>query len=165
MTLAIRAERPRDVPAIRAVTGAAFRTQPHGDGSEPEIIDRLRRDGDLALSLVYADAARVIGHIAFSPVTISDGTTGWYGLGPVSIAPELHGQGFGSRLIEHGIAAMKARAARGLVVLGSPRFYARFGFVHDPKLAYPGPPAAYFQRLVLAGDAPAGIVRYARAFG
>ena len=51
------------------------------------------------------------------------------------------------------------------MLLGNPAYYARFGFAHDPALVYPGPPAEYFQRLVLAGEAPSGTVTYAPAFG
>ena len=66
-----------------------------------------------------------------------------------------------------GIASkcgMTERGARGIILLGSPEYYSRFGFEHDPELQYPGPPAEYFQRLVISGDRPSGIVQYAKAF-
>lgn len=165
MTIVIRAERPDDEDAIRELTQAAFRTQLHSDGSEADIIDALRRGGDLALSLVAEAGGRIAGHIAFSQVSISDGTPDWYGLGPVGVWPELHRQGIGSGLIERGIADLKAFGGRGVVLLGNPAYYARFGFAHDPALVYPGPPATFFQRLVLEGEPPRGIVTYAAAFG
>lgn len=161
----IRFERPGDAAAIHEVTQAAFRTQPHSDGSEPALVDALRAAGDLALSLVAEEAGRIVGHIAFSRVAISDGSAEWYGLGPVSVLPELHRRGIGARLIERGIADLTARGARGIVLLGNPALYGRFGFAHDPALIYPGPPARYFQRLVIAGAAPRGTVAYAPAFG
>ena len=68
-------------------------------------------------------------------------------------------------LIEAGLQRLIARGARGCVVLGDPAYYARFGFIHDPALTFPGAPAEYFQRLVLRGDPPSGAVRYAPAFG
>ena len=98
-------------------------------------------------------------------MTISDGTPSWYGLGPVSVTPELQGEGIGSTLIRRGISELGATGAGGIVLLGDPAYYSRFGFAHDPALAYPGPPAEYFQRLVLAGSAPTGTVTYAPAFG
>jgi len=165
VTLLIRAERLGDEDAIRAVTQAAFRTQPRSDGTEADIIDALRQGGDLAMSLVADTGGQLVGHIAFSRVSIADGTPDWYGLGPVGVAPELHRQGIGSALIERGVADLKVLGARGVVLLGNPAYYARFGFAHDPALSYPGPPAEYFQRLVLAGEVPRGIVRYAAAFG
>ena len=165
MTLAIREERTGDARTIYALTEAAFRDMPYSDGDEQELVDRLRADGDLTLSLVAEDPTRIVGHIAFSPVTISDGTSGWYGLGPVSVWPELHRQGIGGKLIREGLARMEAMGAKGVVLLGSNEYYPRFGFEHDPDLAYPGPPAEFFQRLVLSGTAPRGIVRFAAGFG
>lgn len=165
MTPAVRTERAGDEAAIRALTEAAFRGQPHSDGSEPAIIDRLRGAGDLTLSLLAELAGEVVGHVAFSPVAISDGTTGWHGLGPLSVTPALQRMGIGSLLVERGIADLSAVGAGGVVLLGDPAYYRRFGFACDPALAYPGPPPEYFQRLVLAGPAPRGTVRYAAAFG
>ena len=163
--IAIRPEEPRDNAVIGVVTGAAFAEMAYSDGSEVGIVEALRRDGDLTLSLVAEDAERIVGHIAISPVTISDGSEGWYGLGPISVLPACQRSGIGHRLMQRAIADMREREARGIVLLGDPAYYSRFGFEHDPKLAYPGPPPEYFQRLVLAGDAPEGIVSYARGFG
>ncbi len=166
MAWSIRNERPGDEPAIAALTGAAFRDAPHGDGGEVAIVERLRADGDLTLSLVAENLDRaIVGHIAFSPVTISDGTPGWYGLGPMSVIPLRQRAGIGSALIREGLSRLGGIGASGCVVLGDPAYYGRFGFGHDPALTYPGPPAEYFQRLVLQGTAPAGTVRYAPAFG
>ncbi|MEZ5680769.1 MAG: N-acetyltransferase [Erythrobacter sp.] len=163
--ITIRPEQAGDEAAIHALTDAAFREAPHSDGSEAKIVDRLRADGDLTLSLVAEDAARIVGHVALSPATISDGSEGWFGLGPISVWPELQRAGIGFRLMKRAIADMRERGAKGIVLLGDPAYYARFGFEHDPELAYPGPPAEYFQRLVLEGDPPRGEVAYAPAFG
>ena len=164
-TVSIRPELPQDHAAIHVVTESAFRDVEHSDGSEPRIVDRLREDGDLTLSLVAEDGDQIVGHIAFSPVSVTDGAEGWYGLGPVSVIPELQKQGIGFRLVQRGIADMRELGARGIVLLGSPEYYARFGFKHEPQLAYPGPPPEYFQSLVLEGELPRGEVRYAPAFG
>ena len=163
--ITIRPEQPGDEATIHSLTEAAFRDMPFSEGDEQHLLDALRRDGDLALSLVAEDAQRIVGHIAFSPVSISDGSANWYDLGPVSVWPELHGQGIGSALVRRGIADMRERGAKGIVLLGSPEYYSRFGFEHDPGLIYPGPPPEYFQRLVLEGDAPRGTVSYPPAFG
>ena len=164
-TVSIRPELPQDHAAIHVVTEIAFRDVEHSDGSEPRIVDRLREDGDLTLSLVAEDGDQIVGHIAFSPVSVTDGAEGWYGLGPVSVIPELQKQGIGFRLVQRGIADMRELGARGIVLLGSPEYYARFGFKHEPQLAYPGPPPEYFQSLVLEGELSSGEVRYAPAFG
>ena len=161
----IRPERPGDAASIRALTQAAFRDMPFSDGDEADLVDRLRTSGDLALSLVAEDADRIVGHVALSPVTISDGSMHWFGLGPVSVWPELHGQRIGSALMKRAIADIREMGAKGIVLLGDPAYYARFGFEHDPQLAYPGPPPEYFQRLVLEGEPPSGTVSYSPAFG
>jgi len=162
----IRDERQGDEGAIAALTEAAFRQAPHASGTESAIVDRLRAAGDLALSLVLVDADEaIVGHGAFSPVTISDGASGWYGLGPVSVIPLRQRGGIGSALIDAGLGRLRESGAHGCVVLGEPEYYGRFGFRHEPRLVYPGPPAEYFQALVLAGPTPEGTVRYAPAFG
>ena len=163
--IAIRPETTDDIAIIHRITADAFRDMPFSDGDEPELVDKLRADGDLTLSLVAELDGKVVGHIAFSAVTISDGTRNWYGLGPVSVTPEIQKQGIGSQLVRRGIADMRETGARGIILLGSPDYYSRFGFEHDPALKYPGPPPEYFQRLVLDGSAPSGVVSYAAAFG
>ncbi|MDG5747883.1 N-acetyltransferase [Qipengyuania sp. XHP0207] len=163
--ITIRPEQAGDETAIRDLTETAFRDMSFADGNEHELVDALRRDGDLFLSLVAEDTARIVGHVALSPVAISDGSKGWYGLGPISVSPDLQRQGIGFRLMKRAIADMRAMDAKGIVLLGAPDYYARFGFEQDEQLRYPGPPAEYFQRLVLSGDPPSGIVSYAPAFG
>lgn len=160
----IRPEAPGDEATIFKLTQAAFRDMPFSEGDEQYLINALRADGDLALSLVAEDGERLVGHIAFSPVRIEDGTTGWFDLGPVSVWPELHHRGIGGTLIRRGIADMRAQGAKGIVLLGSTEYYPRFGFKHEPQLTYPGPPPEYFQCLVLEGELPRGVVSYAPAF-
>ncbi len=163
--LAIRPEQSDDIETIFELTEAAFRDMPFSDGDEQHLNNRLREAGDLTLSLVAESKDRIVGHIAFSPVTISNGARDWYGLGPVSVWPELHHQGVGSALISEGIAQITQLGARGIVLLGSPDYYSRFGFRHEPQLAYPGPPPEFFQALPIKGDLPSGEVSYAPAFG
>jgi predicted N-acetyltransferase YhbS len=160
----IRDERLEDLSAIREVTAAAFALVPHSTGAEPRIIDALRDAGALILSLVADRRGMVIGHVAFSPVEIGGERGDWYGLGPVAVTPAFIGVGIGKVLIEAGLDRLRELDADGCVVLGDPRYYSRFGFVHDPLLTYvDGPPGA-FQRLVLKGAAPRGEVAYHRAF-
>ena len=161
-----RRETPADEDAIHALIEAAFRDMPHSDGSEPQVVRRLRESGELVLSLVAENMDEaIIGHVAFSPVTIGDNTPSWCALGPVSVIPLSQRVGIGSMLIEAGLAQIRIMGAKGCVVLGDPDYYGRFGFVHDPTLTYPGAPPGYFQRLAFEGPPPHGEVRYARAFG
>jgi predicted N-acetyltransferase YhbS len=160
----IRDERPADAAAIRAVTDAAFAGVPHSNQTESRIIDALRKAGALTLSLVALRREQLVGHIAFSPVLIDGVACDWYGLGPVSVVPELQGLGVGAALIRAGLERLRDIGARGCVLLGDPRYYGRFGFVHDPQLTYAGGPPPAFQRLVLDGPPPHGAVTYHAAF-
>ena len=160
----IREERAGDEASTRRVTELAFAGAAHSDGTEVDIVERLREGRALAMSLVADDEGAIVGHVAFSPVAI-EGTHGWFGLGPVAVAPVRQGHGIGHALIAKGLAGLRAQGAKGCVVLGDPGYYARFGFAHDPALAYPGPPPHYFQVLVFDGRSAVGIVRYHPAFG
>jgi putative acetyltransferase len=160
----IRKERPGDEPAIHRVTEAAFTGHPHSEGTEPAIVDALRADGDLALSLVAETGSGIIGHVAFSPARLSDNEAGWYTLGPVSVLPERQGQGIGRALIEAGIAHMRKAGAQGVVVLGDPDLYGRFGFARGTALHIAGPLADYFQVLPFVPEAPDARTDFAPAF-
>lgn len=159
----ISSETPHDRDAIFTVTQAPFKDHPHSQQTEGHIVDALRRAGALTLSLVARQDEHVVGHIAFSPVLISDGSTRWYGLGPVSVAPACQRQGIGAALIREGLARLYAMGAAGCVVMGEPAYYTRFGFAADPALTYPGVPPEFF--MALAFDGPAsGKVAYHAAF-
>lgn len=163
-TLTIRDETPADSDAITAVTVAAFQTLDISHHTEQLIIAALRAAHALSLSLVAEMDGRVVGHIAFSPVTLSDGTTGWYGLGPVSVLPALHRQGIGSALIQEGLRRLQALGAKGCCLVGHPAYYGRFGFQHPDGLAHEGVPPEAFFALVFDGRMPQGMVTFHDAF-
>ena len=111
-------ETPADIDAIFALTQAAFADHPHSEQTEGYINDALRRAGALTLSLVAHEDGRQVGHAAFSPVTIGDGSADWYGLGPVAVLPGMQGRGVGAALIREGLARLRALGAAGCVVMG-----------------------------------------------
>ena len=160
----IRPERNDDIGAIRALTETAFKTAPHADGTEHLIIDRLRAAGALTLSLVAEADGAVVGHVAFSPVTVSDGSAGWYGLGPISIDPARQGEGIGGKLIREGLERLKAIGAVGCVLLGDPAYYSRFGFEPDARLTLEGVPPEYFMRVAFSPVYGEGTVSYHPGF-
>ena len=165
MNITIRNEAVSDAPAVEAVTAAAFLEAEHSSHTEQFIVNALRRAGQLSVSLVAEDdGGQIVGHVAVSPVRISDGSAGWYGLGPVSVAPEHHGRSIGTQLVNKALAALRELGAAGCVVLGDPAYYGRFGFAATPALAYPGVPPQYFQALLLGGAMPSGTVSYHAAF-
>ena len=164
MRVAIRPETPADIAAIEALTRAAFLHAPHTSHTEQFIVNALRQAGRLSVSLVAHTEASVIAHVAASAVSLSDGSPAWYGLGPLSVAPEHQGQGVGSLLMRAALRTLRERAAAGCVVLGEPGFYGRFGFKADPQLILPGVAGEYFQALHMGSSRPGGTVSYDAAF-
>lgn len=163
MKYVIRAERPDDADAIRRITQAAFALAEHHSGTEGAIIDALRAANALVISLVATVDEEIVGHVAFSPVTIGT-AVGWFGLGPVSVQPDLQKQGIGGALIREGLIRLKAVHARGCVVMGDPGYYQRFGFAHDPAIRYEGVPPEYFMRLSFGDAETSGNVIYHEGF-
>jgi putative acetyltransferase len=106
----------------------------------------------------------MVGHIAFSPVTISDGSSNWYGLGPVSVLPEYQRRGIGGALIREGISRLKSLGARGCCLVGHPGYYGRFGFRNTAELTLEGVPAEVFFALSLDGRMPQGVVGFHAGF-
>nr|MBP9942563.1 N-acetyltransferase [Comamonas sp.] len=99
MNLHIRHERPQDIATITALTAAAFASQEHSSHTEQFIVNALRRSQQLTISLVAVLDEDIVGHVAASPVTISSGAQGWFGIGPISVWPDRQGQGIGSALM------------------------------------------------------------------
>lgn len=164
MSIAIRSEQSCDVEAIHAVTTAAFLNAPHTDHTEQFVVKALRESGALAISLVAEAEDEIVGHVALSAVSISDGTERWYGLGPISVLPGRQNEGIGARLMRAAIHELKNLEAQGCVLFGDPDYYHRFGFAPIEGLILPDVPPEYFQALVLEGSVPQGIVTYHSAF-
>jgi putative acetyltransferase len=162
--IVIRAETAGDVDAITDVTIAAFKTLEISNQTEQFIIEALRAAKALTVSLVADVDGRVIGHIAFSPLTISDGTRNWYGLGPVSVLPEYQRQGIGKALIREGLSRLKDMNARGCCLVGHPDYYGKFGFKNIPGLVHEGVPEEVFFALSFDGYIPQGVVTFHEAF-
>ncbi len=160
----IRNETTSDIEAIAEVTIAAFRTLPISNHTEQFIINSLRVADALTISLVAEIDGRVVGHIAFSPVTISDGSIGWYGLGPVSVLPEYQKQGIGKSLLNKGLSMLKELDGKGCTLVGDPNYYKYFGFRNIPDLVYEGIPQEFFFALPFTGNIPQGIVVFHEGF-
>jgi putative acetyltransferase len=164
INIEIRNEMPADARAIEAVTISAFRNAPHAGHNEQFIVSALREAGQLTISLVAVAEGKVIGHVAVSPVSLSEGAPGWCGLGPISVLPEYQRRGVGARLMREALRTLRQKGAAGCVVLGEPAYYGRFGFLADPALVFPGVPPEYFQVLAFGSLKPRGVVSYHAAF-
>jgi putative acetyltransferase len=160
----IRQELESDVEEIFKVTKAAFADHPYSNHTEQFIINALRAAKALSISLVAEIDGKVVGHIAFSPVAISDGSHDWYGLGPVSVLPAFQKRGIGKSLIHEGLALLQALGAQGCVLVGDPKYYERFGFRNLPDLRIEG----VFKENILAfpfnNRIPQGEVIFHQAF-
>lgn len=164
----VRAERPDDAAAITTVVTAAFPT-----AAEATLVERLRDADALTGTWVAEHDGTIVGHVAFSPVTIEDNGgkhSTAVGLGPVAVAPTQQRRGVGVALIEHGLAQLHRDGHALVVVLGSPAYYPRFGFVradlHGIGWEHEAPPEAFMVRELVHGAATSqpGIVRYHPAF-
>jgi putative acetyltransferase len=162
--IVIRCETDAEISAIRDVTIAGFDTLEISNHTEQFIIEALRAAKSLTISLVAELDGRVVGHIAFSPVTISDGARNWYGLGPVSVLPAYQRQGVGKALIEEGLSRLKRLNAQGVCLVGHPDYYRKFGFKNVPGLVVDGVPQEVFFVLSFAGHIPQGSVTFHEAF-
>jgi putative acetyltransferase len=160
----IREETPADHDDITQVTIAAFETLSVSNQTEQFIIAALRADNALQISLVAEKDGRVVGHVAFSPVTLSDGTPNWYGLGPISVWPDLQRQGIGKALIREGLTRLKTMKARGCCLVGDPEYYGRFGFRAVPGFVHEGVPPEYFVALSFGEHSPQGTVTFHEGF-
>ena len=165
MKVSIRPEQAGDERAIRALTDAAFRDTVHADGDEGPLVERLRADGDLVLSLVALSSDQaIVGHVAFSPVKVEHGEGPWFQLAPVSVIPLRQKTGIGSDLIERGLEDMRGAGAKGIALVGDPEYYSRFGFTRDHGLTLSDELDPYLQILVFEGEKPSGKLTLAPAF-
>ncbi len=160
----IRDETESDVQAITDVTIAAFADHPISRQTEQFIITALRAAGALTISLVAEIDGAVVGHIAFSPVTISDGSSDWYGLGPISVVPERQRQGIGKALMNEGLARLEALGAKGCILVGDPAYYEPFGFRSLSELTHEGVPQENVLTLPLGENRAQGVVTFHQAF-
>ena len=162
--IVIRSETDADVSAISEVTVAAFKALEISNHTEQFIIEALRAAKALTVSLVAEMDGHVVGHIAFSPVTISDGTRNWYGLGPVSVLPGYQRKGVGKALIQEGLSRLKDLNAQGCCLVGHPDYYRKFGFKNVSGLMHKGVPPEFFFALSFDGRYAQGTVTFHGGF-
>jgi putative acetyltransferase len=160
--------RPEDVDdheAIYSLNVAAF----DGRTEEADLVDALREDGDLLLSLVAIESDEIVGHVAFSRVIIETpgGFEGGVVLAPVGVSPDHQRREVGSRLIETGLEALRRRGETVVLVVGNPAYYTRFGFSVETGNHYPNVySGSHFMAMVVGDvtDPPVGTVSYPEAF-
>ena len=163
--LDIRHETPSDILAVRAVNEAAFET-----GAEAALVDVLRENGKFVLSLVADVEGEIVGHILFTDIAMEPGgaATRMIGLAPMAVRPEWQGKGIGSALVRRGLEDCRELGYCGVVVLGHPGFYPRFGFApasrHGISCAYDAPDEAFMALALGDVELPKGRALYQPEF-
>ncbi|MEL6609527.1 MAG: N-acetyltransferase [Pseudomonadota bacterium] len=158
----LRPERPGEEAEIHAMTNASFLTVSYGDGTEGQIIDRLRADGNLALSLVAVEDDQIVGQVTLSPATLGDMPV--LGLGPICARIDRYREGIGSALMHGALGwahAQGAQGIRGVVLAGSNLYYPRFGFRFDGGVSYLEIPRPHVHYLMFDGSDPTGEIVFA----
>jgi putative acetyltransferase len=116
--LTIRKEHPGDEEQIYFVNDQAFERC-----DEAELVDRLRSQQKLLVSLVAAIDKRIVGHIAFTRVRPAGA-----GLAPMAVLKEFQNRKIGSALVNEGLRQCEEMGMEFVTVLGYPKYYPRFGF-------------------------------------
>ena len=160
----IRPETLGDHDSIRNILIAAFANHPYSHQTEHLIVEALRADDALTVSLVAEVDGTVVGQIAFSPVSIDGKDCGWLALGPVAVLPSHQRQGIGQALVNEGLKTIRSIGVQGCVLVGDPAFYRRFGFHHNPALRMEGIPPEVLMCLPMGDQMPGGIVTHHPAF-
>jgi putative acetyltransferase len=160
----LRPEQTGDWKSIHEITELAFAGKSYSDGDEQDLIDNLRDQGVLTLSLVAVDKDKVVGQITFSPATIESNSGPWFALGPVSVRPDRQGEGIGSLLINTGLLELEKRHALGCILTGNPAYYQRFGFELSPSSCPTNEPQEYFMVKQLSTEYPVGRFAFHETF-
>ena len=176
MHFIIRPETEADHRAVAEVISAAFRDAEHSDGTEADLVARLRRVGGFLpkLSLVAECEGVIIGHSLLSPIAIRTDSGAVHpslALAPVSVLPARQGQGVGTALIHAGHDAARKLGFSSVIVLGHPEYYPRFGYhrasLWGIKAPFDVPDEAFMALELVPGglDTVSGTVIYPAAFG
>ena len=151
---------------IRQVNEEAF-----GGADEADLVEALRREGVVLLSLVAELNRRIVGHILFSRMLIETpaGPIAAVALAPLAVLPPYQRQGIGGKLIRDGVDTLRGLGERFVIVVGHPEYYPRFGFstALARSLESPFHPEAFMALQLSPGalDRIQGRVSYPRAFG
>ena len=166
----IRRETPGDYEAVYRLVKAAFACAEHSDGNEQDLVAALRNSTAFVpeLSLVAAENGTPVGHILFTKVRV--GGSVQLALAPLSVLPAYQRKGIGAALMQRGHRIARELGYDYSIVLGSPEYYPRAGYVPASAYGIRAPfhvPDEYFMALRLrdGADSPAGVVQYDGAFG
>jgi len=162
--LTIRPERDQDHAAVRNVIERAFSGVPYARGDEADLVDALRYDNALSVSLIAELDNAIVGQVALSPARPSEGSERWFALGPLAVLPAHQRVGIGTQLVCAGLHAIIGLGACGCILVGNPAYYIRFGFVLSPARAPRGQPSEFFMVKVFGSHQPSGPISFHAIF-
>jgi len=163
----IREERSSDIENIFQVNSEAFESP-----AEANLVNTLRSSGCDYISLVAKSDNKVVGHILFTPVKLSDSENNLklIGLAPMAVLSQYQNKGIGSELVKAGLERCRSLGYNAVVVLGHPGYYPRFGFVpsikYGIKSEYDVPGEVFMVLELVPGSLKGheGIIKYHEAF-
>lgn len=165
----IRQENNEDYREVYNVVKEAFKEAEHSDGTEHELVERLRNSNSFIpeLSLVAYQDGRIVGHVLFTKIHIGDNTG--IALAPLAVLLKYQRQGIGTALVKEGHKIAKSLGYKISIVLGSEKYYPRFGYVPAYTLRVESPfevPKENFMACRLSQDTEkiTGKVKYAKEF-
>lgn len=163
----IRLVRPTDHSAIAAIVEPAFMAE-FGQSTENALIEQLRADGDVIFELVAEQDGQIVGHILYSRLWVASPQL-YAALAPLAVRNDLQKTGVGSALMRTSLDTAREYGVHGILVLGHPSYYSRFGFTVEAaanvKSPYSGSPALAAQALENGAFGTPITVAYPSAFG
>ena len=121
----IRAEQPGDIEKIRDLNLNVFDTS-----SEAELVDKLREDARLTISIVAEDGHSIVGHIMFTPVAIKKSEElKLMSISSLAVYLAYQKRGIGSLLVKSGVMQCRNLDIGAVVAVGDVQFFSRFGFL------------------------------------
>jgi putative acetyltransferase len=167
MKVHIRPETKEDIGKIWQVHASAFDTE-----AEANLVDNLRKSAAPLISLVAEANKKIVGHILFSPITLSGKSkeVKIAGLAPMAVMPDYQKQGIGTALVKKGLKHCKSKGYQAAVVLGHPDYYPKFGFVPSSRFGikseYDVPDEVFMVKELVTGILTGykGVVKYHSLF-
>lgn len=168
--LEIRQENKNDYEEVYNVIKTAFETAEESDGNEQDLVVDLRKSDNFIpeLSLVAVKDKKIVGYILFTKIKIGDNVE--LALAPLGILPGYQRQGIGEKLIKEGHKIAKDLGYHYSVVLGSNKYYPKFGYEKASNYGIKAPfevPDENFMAIKLndTNEEIKGTVKYAKEFG
>lgn len=135
---AIRLETPDDEAAIAALVAAAFADE----GADTAwFVGQVRKKARVMVAEVAVEGSDLIAHAQWcqAPILVDGFAIPAAYLACLSVRPDRQRHGLGARLMESGLAALRAQGVQAVTLLGDPTYYARFGFRPGPAQRIKGP--------------------------